>query len=246
MKIKSQHKLRVEALLFDLGDTLIGASLIADTALLKTVEELFERKIIRDKRNFIETYRYVSEKTQGLSINHLYSDIKIITGTVDNLGLPSSPALIGSFLGLYRDTVRQSIRENTNLRSLFCRLRAQGFKIGIVTDGTTVEQFDQLYRIGILEYIEAVSISESVGVEKPDSLMFEYTLSELNVSDARQTVMIGDDLKRDIWGAANLGIKTILSTEYVSGEIQFTENILPDLVLNSVLNVADHVERCKK
>ena len=44
MDIGPRDKLRVEALMFDLGDTLIDASEIADIALMKAVGELINPK----------------------------------------------------------------------------------------------------------------------------------------------------------------------------------------------------------
>ncbi|WP_428328594.1 YjjG family noncanonical pyrimidine nucleotidase [Mucilaginibacter sp.] len=57
-------------------------------------------------------------------------------------------------------------------------------------------------------YFQNVIISEVVGVNKPDPAIFEHALSVANASK-NESLMIGDSIEADIYGALNFGIDAI-------------------------------------
>jgi putative hydrolase of the HAD superfamily len=57
-------------------------------------------------------------------------------------------------------------------------------------------------------YFENVIISEVVGVNKPDSAIFEHALS-LAAAVKNESLMIGDSLEADVYGALNFGMDAI-------------------------------------
>jgi len=232
--------LKVEAILFDVGDTLIDTSTRMKRALYKTAEYLESKNIISEKEKFITTYEIVDKEIQGPRINHLYSDPRIIIETAKRLNISPSLYLVGVFLSVYRGFIRKSIRKSNRLIKLFKTLKNEGFKIGIVTDGSTVEQIEQLYRLGILEYIDALITSEELDVEKPNALLFRKILNYLSVNDPSNAVMVGDDLKRDIAGAKKIGINTIWVTNY-SAQKNVKICITPDIVVKSVDEITKHI-----
>ncbi|MCD6573286.1 MAG: HAD-IA family hydrolase [Thermoplasmata archaeon] len=232
--------LKVEAILFDVGDTLIDTSTRMKRALYKTAEYLESKNIISEKEKFITIYEIVDKEIQGPRINHLYSDPRIIIETAKRLNISPSLYLVGAFLSVYRRFIRKSIRKSNRLIKLFKTLKNEGFKIGIVTDGSTVEQIEQLYRLGILEYIDALITSEELDVEKPNALLFRKMLNYLSVNDSSNAVMVGDDLKRDIAGAKKIGINTIWVTNY-SAQKNVKICITPDIVVKSVDEITKHI-----
>ncbi len=60
----------------------------------------------------------------------------------------------------------------------------------------------------IASYFENVIISEVVGVNKPDKAIFEHALS-LAGAKKNESLMIGDSLEADVYGALNFGIDAI-------------------------------------
>jgi len=61
---------------------------------------------------------------------------------------------------------------------------------------------------GIGRYFDQVIISEVVGINKPDKAIFEHAL---NVAGAQkhESIMIGDSLEADVYGALNFGMDAI-------------------------------------
>lgn len=239
--IDNKKKIVTSAIIFDIGDTLLDATNIAEYALNKTSEYLERRKFIKDRTKFIEIYKNIDKQTEGPKINHLFSDIKIIQKTLEEIGFDSSPSILGLFIGMYRNIIRQEINRNDELIQLFSKLKNDGYKIGIISDGTTIEQIEQLHKLGIIEFIDTLVTSEEIGFEKPNKIIFEKALSDLSVQNVKNVVMVGDDVERDINGAKSVGMKTILITKY-SKNNKPSDIIKADVVLDSIFDITKYLE----
>ena len=133
----------------------------------------------------------------------------------------------------------------TGIRQLF----EAGHRIALVADGE-VDSFENVYNnSGIRECFEGWVISETVGLQKPEAIMFETAMKALNLeeSDKSRIVMVGNNLRKDIKGGNNFGIKTIWmdwSPRYFQ-EIE-QEDWKPDYratTMEDLLSVLDKIEK---
>lgn len=85
------------------------------------------------------------------------------------------------------------------------KCKKQKLPICLVTDMYTEIQVRKLKALRLLPYIDFIASNDEVGFDKPNSLMFELALKKLNLKP-KDVIMVGNDLKRDIEGAENLGI----------------------------------------
>lgn len=91
------------------------------------------------------------------------------------------------------------------------QLHDAGYTIALVADGEW-ESFQNVYRKNGLGYcFDAWIVSEVVGKQKPEPIMFETAYEKLGLTEAdkRRIVMIGNNLKKDIAGANRQGITSI-------------------------------------
>ena len=74
-------------------------------------------------------------------------------------------------------------------------------------------RFSQLVRILLLGcatyYFSPIVISGDYGYRKPDTRLFQAALAELGVTP-EEAIYIGNDRFRDVFGARQVGMKTIL------------------------------------
>lgn len=82
------------------------------------------------------------------------------------------------------------------------------YRLGLVTNGLSDLQREKIHGGGLAPYFETIIISGDLGFGKPDPRIFHVALGQLNVSP-KETVMIGDSLKRDIVGAQQAGLAGI-------------------------------------
>jgi putative hydrolase of the HAD superfamily len=88
-------------------------------------------------------------------------------------------------------------------------LRARGCKLGLVTNGFAATHHDKIDRLGLREHMDAFFIADEVGMVKPDPELFRHACRELGSEPAR-SAMVGDRYGRDVVGAHDAGLFTVL------------------------------------
>lgn len=82
------------------------------------------------------------------------------------------------------------------------------YQLHIITNGFQEIQHKKLTISKLLPYFKSIVTSESVGVKKPNPIIFEHALLVSNaIKD--ESLMIGDSIEADIKGALDFGIKAI-------------------------------------
>jgi putative hydrolase of the HAD superfamily len=93
--------------------------------------------------------------------------------------------------------------------AVIAQLRADGWRLGILTNGLPATQRAKVEALGLESRVDAVLYAEDHAPGgKPSRAAFNAALAALGVP-ARQTVFIGDDLVRDVQGARAAGLFTI-------------------------------------
>lgn len=89
------------------------------------------------------------------------------------------------------------------------RLRAHGWRLGIVTNGAPRVQARKVRALGVASLVDHIVYAETVAPGgKPGSATFVEALWCLEV-DASRAVFVGDDLACDVHGARRAGLHTI-------------------------------------
>jgi putative hydrolase of the HAD superfamily len=104
------------------------------------------------------------------------------------------------------------------------------YRLGLLTNGAPDLQRRKIAGAGIGKYFDAVVVSGEVGIGKPDTRVFEMLLSRLNVAP-ESALMVGDSLKSDIQGAHAVGMKAAWVNR--SGKAP-DSSIIPDFVVNDL------------
>lgn len=78
--------------------------------------------------------------------------------------------------------------------------------VGILTNGDGDLQRAKLERHGLDRHVDAVIVSDEVGVRKPDVGIFEHARSALS---AEHHVYVGDSYEEDVAGARNAGFEAV-------------------------------------
>ncbi len=122
-------------------------------------------------------------------------------------GIPVSEELCATTARKYRDDYMDARRAVAGARSLVAAVRSRA-KVGIVSNNMLLEQRDKLEFCGLTAYVDALIVSETAGVAKPDPAIFRMALDALRVS-ADETVMLGDSWSADVVGARAAGIRAV-------------------------------------
>jgi putative hydrolase of the HAD superfamily len=106
------------------------------------------------------------------------------------------------------------------------------FRLAIVTNGIPDVQREKLIRSGLTGQFDVIVISGELGVGKPDPRIYQETLRQLGHA-AGACVMVGDNVRRDVAGAQDAGIRAV----WISGG-----RPSPDAAVTPFLTVASLAE----
>ncbi len=82
------------------------------------------------------------------------------------------------------------------------------YTLHLISNGFKESQDVKIGNTGIGKYFQHIVVSELVGVNKPDSAIFQYAL-DLAGAKKHESIMIGDSLEADVYGALNFGMDAI-------------------------------------
>ncbi|MDB4922612.1 YjjG family noncanonical pyrimidine nucleotidase [Mucilaginibacter sp.] len=82
------------------------------------------------------------------------------------------------------------------------------YTLHLISNGFKESSELKIGNTNIGSYFKHVIISEIVGVNKPDKAIFEHALS-LAEAEKHESIMIGDSLEADVYGALNFGMDAI-------------------------------------
>ena len=91
-------------------------------------------------------------------------------------------------------------------------------KIALVSNGVSATQRGRLAVCEFTHLLDAIVISEEIGVSKPNPLMVEKALELLGCTDKREAVFFGDSHSADITAAWNAGVDSIWLTRHGKGQ----------------------------
>lgn len=84
----------------------------------------------------------------------------------------------------------------------------ESHQLGLITNGAACLQREKLCASGLAGCFEVVVVSSEFGLGKPAASIFLHALRLLG-ADARETVMVGDSVPRDIAGATAVGMRGV-------------------------------------
>ena len=88
------------------------------------------------------------------------------------------------------------------------RLRATGYKVGIITNGRSFLQNRKLAVSGLLPLLDCAVVAGDEGVSKPNAELFIRTAYRLGVPP-QDCVYVGDNPVADIAGATAAGMRAV-------------------------------------
>jgi glycerophosphoryl diester phosphodiesterase len=95
--------------------------------------------------------------------------------------------------------------------ALLRELARRGYRLALVADGPAATFANALTQHRLYDYFDVFAISDHVGREKPDPRLFVHALDQLGIQpgDYGRTMMVGNNLARDIKGANALGMVSV-------------------------------------
>jgi len=198
--------MRVKAVLFDLGGTLIKT-----TEIPRVMKKILEDYGIN--RSLEEIKRAKLESEKGLDFRDLANlldefwvqwNVRILS----KLQVKASVSALAEYITTHWWNY-SSVKLYPDARKTLPTLKEKGLKIGVVTNGLQSDINQILPKVGLQEFFDIVVVIDTLRKMKPDSEVFHYALQELKVASSR-AIFIGDEIEADYKGAQRSGLRAYL------------------------------------
>ncbi|ACJ16305.1 hydrolase [Thermococcus onnurineus NA1] len=207
----------IRVVFFDLDDTLVDTSKLAEMARKNAIENMVRHGLPVDfETAYHELLELINEYGSNFGRHFDY--------LLRRLDLPNNPKWIAAGVIAYHNTKFAYLKSVKGARKVLLELKKDGFGLGVITDGDPIKQWEKILRLELDEYFDEVFISNDLGVKKPHRKIFEKALRKFNV-EPHEALMVGDRLYSDIYGAKQVGMRTVWFKygKYANRELDYLE-----------------------
>ena len=121
-------------------------------------------------------------------------------------------APVEDLLATYRAAYLDCCVPDAEIHDALRALRDAGWGIGVVTNGSMPQQANKAERLGLLPLVDALCVSEELGIEKPDRRIFDEAVRRCGATPPAIPVearwMVGDAPGPDVGGARTCGLRS--------------------------------------
>ncbi len=200
----------IEAVLFDLGDTLLDfyfkhpaeifQTILASLGISKSLDEMKTAWLKAEKdSNLPSLFGKLPPEEWGEKMNSL---------VLKHLGIKESAELQKALHSKWNDSMSFTIYPET--KDVLKELQQRGLKLGLISNGYEEDIHFFLERAGIEKTTFDIIVGvDTVQCNKPHPDMFKYALRKLKVKP-EEAMFVGDDVEVDYKGAENVGMPALL------------------------------------
>jgi 2-haloalkanoic acid dehalogenase type II len=217
--MKDRH---IEAIIFDLGNTLFYFDADWEDVSTHATEELFRNLInsgmsgINDgfPRAFLNRLKeyYLRRETD----NREYTTLNVLKDLLSDWGYPKvEQSFLRSALSDYYAVTQTHWVLEEDVVEVLDELKSRNYRLGIISNaGDDADVQAIVDNAGIQGYFDVILSSAAYGIRKPDPRIFFHVLDRWNIAPSK-VAMVGDTLDADILGAKNIGMFSIWITRRV-------------------------------
>ncbi len=200
----------IEAVLFDLGDTLLDfyfkhpaeifQTILASLGISKSLDEMKTAWLKAEKdSNLPSLFGKLPPEEWGEKMNSL---------VLKHLGIKESAELQRALHSKWNDSMSFTIYPET--KDVLKELQQRGLKLGLISNGYEEDIHFFLERAGIEKTTFDIIVGvDTVQCNKPHPDTFKYALRKLKVKP-EEAMFVGDDVEVDYKGAENVGMPALL------------------------------------
>ncbi len=200
----------VKAIFFDLDDTLFDHRHSCRMG-LAALQTHFSRLNEQEMPLLEETYQAY--------LNANYNQVLTGQSTIEDsrrdrmrrflhhFGCETAEPAMTTAVTLYRRAYERYLQTVPGAETLLAALHGR-YRLGLISNGLVFYQFKKIGRLHLKHYFDHFFISEAVGLQKPDSRIFEAASQQFKVSP-ETAVMVGDSWNSDILGSTQAGLTAV-------------------------------------
>lgn len=233
---------RFDAILFDLGNTLIYFDGDWQEVITRAEHQLYQSLLesgLALEPSFLDAYHqrllfyYQERDTEFIEYTMLY----MLRSLLDEKGFTDVlEEVLRRALAEFHEITQAHWTPVEDVSSTLQILRSHGYRLGLVSNAADDEDVQVLVdKAHIRPFFEVILTSAAEGVRKPSPKIFQTALRALGVAPSR-AIMVGDTLEADILGAQNAGIFSVWITKWADTPANraYAHVVAPDAKVSTV------------
>ena len=187
----------LDAILFDIDDTLFSTSVFADKARRAAIDAMVRAGMRADRTDAL---RELDEVLAEFSSNYGNHFDKVIDRLPPEASEGVNKAvLVAAGVVAYHDTKWRELQVHDDVYEVLKWLATTRLVRGIISAGITVKQAEKLVRLKLLEFLSphAIFFTDQVGFSKPNPKLYRRVLQRLKLEPGR-CMYVGDHPLHDI------------------------------------------------
>jgi len=192
---------KIKWVFFDIDNTLFDSHRLSTAARKNAVEAMIRAGL---KANFNAAFAELMEIVRKHGSNYPGHFNKLVSAY--KVPREMQAEIIAAGIVEYHNTKFKLLVPFSGVKETLRKLRAKGCKLGVITNGRAVKQWDKLIRLGLSGFFKVVVISEEAGVGKPNKEIFKAALKKAECRP-KEAIMVGDN--EDDIAAKKIGMRTV-------------------------------------
>lgn len=199
----------IQAVLFDLDDTLYGEFSVCDRLGLEAAGSYAAAQTGIDAAIATEAMNRGRLMLRESSLDEPESHDRTLFAKLGLELLGINPILYAEGMHeAYWKAVLDNMQRREGVLELLTDLKTAQIPVGICTNMMADIQMRKLCRLGLTDVCGNLISSEEAGLDKPHAKIFELAVKRLG-APAASTLMVGDNYKHDIAGATAAGLQAL-------------------------------------
>ncbi len=198
----------LDAIFFDIDDTLFSTSVFADKARRAAIDAMIAVGLRSDRETL---QRELQEVLVEFSSNYGNHFDKLLLRLPPEDSADLNPALIvAAGVVAYHETKWSEFKVYDDVYEVLGWLADRKLVRGIISAGLSIKQAEKIIRLKIYEFLSpnAIFITEQVGINKPNPKVYLRALKELGLEPER-AMYVGDHPSHDIDPSNDIGMTTV-------------------------------------
>lgn len=189
----------IKAVLFDIDNVLYNSGHQVEMARRAAIEAMVREGLGMSMEDAFKKLEQIVQK-YGSNYNRHYD---LLIGNQ-----PEKNKLIAVGIVAYHNTKRTYLKPYDDTTPTIMKLKESGYKVGVISDGLAIKQWEKLVRLGLQDEFDCVVVSEEAGFDKPEQKIFLMACDKLGVKP-EECMYVGDRLDTDVLGANRVGMMSI-------------------------------------
>ncbi len=198
----------LDALFFDIDDTLFSTSVFADKARRGAIDAMINAGL---RTTRAECIKELDEVLAEFSSNYGGHFDKVIHRLPAEASKGLNPAiLVAAGVVAYHETKWKELKVYDDAYEVLQWLSTTDIVRGIISLGWTVKQAEKVIRLKIYEFLtpSAIYFTDQVGINKPNPKLYQRVIDDLGL-EANRVMYVGDNPRNDIDPCNEIGIITV-------------------------------------